>query len=148
MGAKSTYTPEIGAAICERLANGESLLRICKDMQIAYGTAYGWEVHVPEHRENSARAREVGCHAIADDCIEIADTPHEGIETIEKPDGSMETKRGDMTQHRRMRIDTRMRLLGKWLPKVYGDKQQIEHSGSISLADKLREAREKRRGEG
>lgn len=142
------YSNEISAQICERLANGESLLAICKDMNLSYSAARRWEQDIPEHAADSARAREIGCHALAEECIEIADTPEEGVETVEKPDGLVETRRGDMIQHRRLKIDTRMRLIGKWLAKVYGDKQQIEHSGTLSVAETLRQAREKRRGEG
>ena len=45
----------------------------------------------------------------------------------------------------RLQIDARKWLLSKMLPKKYGDKQQLEHSGSISIADTLREARERRK---
>lgn len=55
---------------------------------------------------HSARAR--GIHALAEECIEIADNQ------IEEPSS------------RRVRIDTRLRLAGKWLPKIYGDKVQHE----------------------
>lgn len=144
----TTYTPAIGAEICDRLSSGESLLSITKDLGIPYKTAYNWETQIPEHGANSARAREIGCHAIAEDCVKIADTPEIGVERTIKADGTEETREGDMIQHRRLRVDTRMRLLGKWLPKVYGDKTQLEHSGTVSIADVLREARERRRGEG
>ena len=32
---------------------------------------------------------------------------------------------GEHIQRSRLRIETRMRLLGKWLPKVYGDKMAL-----------------------
>ncbi len=148
MAQESHYTPEKGAAICELLAQGVSLLAATKRLGIPYTTARNWEDDVPQHGADSMRARAKGCHALAEEALEIADTPEMGEEVTIKADGSEEVKRGDMIHHRRLRIDTRMRLIGKWLPNVYGDKQQIEHSGSVSIAETLRAAREKRRGDG
>ncbi len=148
MSARSTYTPEIGAAICERLQEGKSLLQITEELGIPYGTAYGWEQDIPEHGENSTRARAIGCHRMAEECTLIADDARNDWMEDNHPDNPGWKQNGENVQRSRLRIDTRLRLLGKWLPKVYGDKQQIEHSGSISLADTLRAAREKRRGEG
>lgn len=150
MSQRSTYETWIGETVCEALAEGHSLLSICEAMGIPYATARGWETEgnagaVPEHVANSARARAIGCHALAEQALEIADTPELGEEVTIKPDGSEEVKRGDMIQHRRLKIDTRLRLIGKWLPHVYGDKQQIEHSGTVGIADTLRAAREKRK---
>lgn len=151
MGAKSTYTPEIGAAICERLANGEALDRICEDTPgfPAASTVRRWVLEDigPGFAAEYTRAREIQAHKLAEEIRQIADTPVVGETIITKPDGGVETKQGDMIEHRRLQIDARKWYLSKVLPKVYGDKQHIEHSGSISLAEKLREAREKRRSE-
>ena len=48
----------------------------------------------------------------------------------------------------KLEIDTEKWTLSKLVPHVYGDKQQIEHSGQVSIAEALREAKEKRRDEG
>ena len=128
---KSTYTPEIGAAICERLAEGMSLLAACREIGISYDTAYGWESSVEQHGKDSARARIVGCHALADQCLEIADDArNDWMEA--RADGAEAAgwrANGENCNRSRLRIDTRMRLLGKWLPKVYGDKVDHTHSG-------------------
>ena len=125
MGQASTYTAEDGATICAALSEGHSLLSICEAMGISYDTAYGWERDIPQHGKDSARAREIGCHAMADKCLQIACTPMIGEERTIRPDGSIEVREGDMLAHRKLMIDTHMRLLGKWLPKVYGDKVAI-----------------------
>ena len=51
---------------------------------------------------------------MADDIDGIADETEEG---------------GESVQHRKLRIDTKKWLLSKMLPKSYGDKQEIEHTG-------------------
>jgi len=74
-----------------------------------YSTVWRWEQDDPEFRKVSARAREIGTHYIADDCLNIADNP-----TIDPAD-------------KRIRIDTRIRLIGKWNAKKYGE--TLKHSG-------------------
>lgn len=122
MSQKSSFNTEDAETIYAALSEGHSLLSICEAMGIPYGTAYQWEVDNPEHAKKSARARELGCHYLAEQCLEIADTPMLGEERTTKADGSIETKEADMIAHRRLQIDTRMRLIGKWAPKIYGDK--------------------------
>lgn len=147
MSAHSTYTEWYGEMICAGLAEGHSLLATCEALGIPVSTAWEWERDIPEHGENATRAREAGCHVMACEMKEIADTPQMGVIRITKDDGKVEEREEDMTQHRRLRIETRKWLLSKWASKIYGDKQQIEHSGGISLAETLREAKAKRKGE-
>ena len=148
MSGQSTYTEWYGEMICAGLAEGHSLLATCEALGVPVSTAWAWEQDIPQHGENAARAREVGCHVMACEMKEIADTPQIGVVRTTKPDGQIEEREEDMTQHRRLRIETRKWLLSKWASKIYGDKQQIEHSGSVSIAETLRAAREKRRGQG
>ena len=133
MAQKSHYNREDGETICEALADGHSLLSICQAMGIPYRTAMNWEEDIPEHGANAARARELGCRHMAEEMLEIANTPQLGEVRTIKPDGTVEVREEDMTQHRRLQIETRKWLLSKWATKVYGDKQQVEHSGTLSL---------------
>jgi len=119
---KSTYNREDGETICYALSEGHSLLSICEAMGIPYSTAMRWEVEVPEHAKNSARAREIGCHALADGCLEIADDGRNDWMEQHGQDSPGWKVNGEGIQRSRLRIETRMRLLGKWLPKVYGEK--------------------------
>lgn len=127
MGQKSKFNQEDADTICAALAEGHSLLSICEAMGIPYGTAYQWEVDNPEHAKNSARARELGCHRLADECLEIADDArNDWMERLDREgQGVGWMLNGDHVQRSKLRIDTRMRLIGKWLPKVYGDKLAV-----------------------
>ena len=92
----------------------------------------------------SPSAREIGEQQIFQECLEIADNTQEFGEIVtEKVDGSTEVKRADMIEHRKLRIETRLKLLAKWNPKKYGDKLGLEHSGelNIGLADRISKAR-------
>ena len=142
-------TDELAAEICRRLSEGESLNKICEeDGKPSRGTVMAWvRDDVNGFAAKYARARELQAHFLAQEIIDIANTPEPGVTVTVKADGGMEEKRGDMIDHRKLKIDARKWYLSKVLPKVYGDKQQIEHSGTVSIADALRAAREKRETE-
>ncbi len=128
--------------ICERLATGEPLAVICRDDHMPQRrVVYDWLEEDKEVNARFACARAVGFDAIAEECLEIANTPQEGEEVTTKPDGSQEVKRGDMLGHRKLQIETRLKLLAKWDPKRYGDRQAIEHSVTEDTAAILAAAR-------
>ena len=124
-GRPSKYTPELAAEICERLSNGEPLRQICRDEHMPAWTAvYAWSAKDSILSERIARAREMGFDAIAEEALIIADNPKYGLkETIGK-DGATVTKE-DMLGHRKLQIETRLKLLAKWDPKKYGDRLQL-----------------------
>ena len=73
------------------------------------------------------RARENGCHALAAQCLAIADNDTRDWEPVKDQYGQVIDIRvnGEHVQRSRLKIETRMRLIGKWLPKIYGDKVAI-----------------------
>ena len=110
------YTQELHDAILERLALGRSLLSICKDDDMpSHATVLRWRKKYPDLDEAIPRAREEGTHTLADECLQIADN-----KDLDPAD-------------RRVRIDTRLRLIGKWNARHYGDKQQVEHTGGVNI---------------
>lgn len=125
MSQQSTFDPWLGEMICAGLAEGHSLLATCEALGVPVSTAWKWEKDIPEHGENAARAREAGCHVMACEMKEIADTPELGEIRTVKDDGKVEVRYEDMTQHRRLRIETRKWLLSKWASKIYGDKVAV-----------------------
>lgn len=136
------YSPELADEICARLAEGEPLRKICEDPHMpSAGGVIGWVTRDESgFAERYARAREIGYQVLADEILHIANTPMEGVTVTSKEWGD-EVKRGDMLEHRKLQVDSRKWLLSKMLPKVYGDKQQVEHSGSIDTAGALMAAR-------
>lgn len=133
-----SYTPEVGAQICDGLASGKSLLAVSRELGLKYATIRKWEEIVPEHGQNSMRARAIGCHVMADQCIDIADDARNDWMQANHQDDAGWKANGEHVQRSRLRIDTRMRLLGKWLPKVYGEKveQTIQgpNGGPVEVA--------------
>jgi hypothetical protein len=112
VGRPSSFNDKIAAEICDRLSEGEPLARICADDGMPdFSTVWRWEQSNEEFRNLSARAREVGTHYLADDCIRIAD------------DAEIDP------QNKRIMVDTRLRLIGKWNAKRYGERVTQEHTG-------------------
>lgn len=158
MHKSSRYTNALAERICTRLENGESLNSICKDKNMPdERTVRRWVMDdVNGFAPKYTRAREIGYSRLAEEILEIANTPVVGIKKVTKPvttrdkeSGDIiptgetleEVTEGDMLEHRKLQVETRKWILCKMLPKVYGDKQQIEHSGSIDLAAGLIAAR-------
>ena len=124
-GRPSLFTPERCQEICDRLSKGEPLTVICSDAHMPHDSVVrDWMAHNEEFSRDIARARELGFDAIAWEAKQIADTPLMGEETTIKASG-VETKRADMLGHRKLQIETRLKLLAKWDPKRYGDKLAI-----------------------
>lgn len=107
-GRPSKYSKELIADICERLSNGEPLAAICRDEGMPDpSTVWDWQQNKPEVSQAIARAREIGEEVIAAECLDIAD---------------------DLQDHpasRRVRVETRLKLLAKWNPKKWGEKVAI-----------------------
>ena len=124
------------AEICDRLAQGEPLAQICRDPHMPdRTTVWDWTQANKELSQRIAHARDVGFDAIAEECLGIADEP--------MPTTQFGTTDGGAVQHAKLKIETRLKLLAKWDPKRYGDKQQIEHSGAVDIASTLLAARKR-----
>ena len=129
------YNTTIADEICRRLGEGESLNAICKDDGFpAESTVRAWALDDYEgFSAKYTRAREIQAHTLADQIIDIGNTPVEGVETTTKANGDVETKVGDMLGHRKLQIDSRKWYLSKVLPKIYGDKLETTHKGSLGV---------------
>lgn len=126
-GRPSDYTPAIADEICTRLANGESLRAICRDDAMpAVGTVLRWVAEKDEFKEQYVRAREIQAETHADDIVTIADGSSLGGE-----------EKVALTARDRLRVDARKWVASKLLPKKYGDKIDVEHSGSVTVHEWL-----------
>ena len=124
-GSGSKYTEEIADRICELVSNGVNLRKVCRmEGMPAWRTIYDWVVAHPDFATRLARARELGYEAIAEEALEISNTPVMGHKQV-MSDKSTYTTVEDMLGHRRLQIETRLKLLAVWDPKKYGNKVQV-----------------------
>jgi hypothetical protein len=116
---------EIKDQIIVWLSDGNTLRDYCRqENKPSYPSIYRWLDEDKQFAINYARAREVGFEILAEECLAIADTVEIGHKQVTHDEGSSTTVE-DMLGHRKLRIDTRMRLLRAWHPKKYGDKTTV-----------------------
>lgn len=86
---------------------------------------------------------------VAQETMDIADTPLEGVidklemVTIANPDDPdappttelqvVERRREDMLGHRKLQVETRLKLLRCWDAGRYGDKLEVDNKGELTL---------------
>jgi len=128
-GRPSKLTPAVLKRIVDGLSQGTPLTVICSPAAMpSDNTVRDWMSADPKVSDAIARARDRGFDKIALDALRIADTPIIGEEITESEDG-MQVKRSDMLGHRKLQIETRLKLLAKWDPKRYGERMAQEISG-------------------
>lgn len=139
LGAPSTYTPELAAAICEHIAAGKSLRTIAAlDGMPAQSTIMVWlDGKHPDFTEQYARAREAQADKMAEDILAIADEECTMVKAdkhgTSDDDGEGNTEvvfDSTAVQRNKLRVDARKWLASKMAPKKYGDKLVQEHTGA------------------
>lgn len=131
---------EVIETALDRLRDGETLAEIAESLGLKRPTLHSWLHATKELSDAYARAREAGLHSRAERLVAKASTPLPVLAS-----GGIDPA---AVSQLKLEIDTEKWTLSKLVPHVYGDKQQIEHSGQVSIAEALREAKEKRRDEG
>jgi hypothetical protein len=91
---------------------------------------YDWLSQDPDLSLRVARAREAGYDALAEEALEIADTPKLGAKKVfssgaGEDEDSMTVTEEDMLGHRKLQIETRLKLLACWNPSKYGNKVAV-----------------------
>ncbi len=129
MAERSTLrTPEVEKRIIEGLCDGVPLRELCRqDGMPNWRTVYEWISADEEFAARIAHARDLGFDAIAEEILDIADDGTNDWVERKRKDGSTDVVLdSEHVQRSKLRIETRLKLLAKWSPKKYGDKQQVE----------------------
>lgn len=125
MGRPSKYTEELFREIVARLSDGEPMAQICRDEHMpSVRTVCDWEDKHDGVSASIARARRLGFDAIAVEALRIANTPCEG-EIITDDGEKVTIRKEDMLGHRKLQVETRLKLLAKWDPRRYGERQLV-----------------------
>lgn len=132
-GRPSRYTPAMGKAICKMLSSGMTLLEVCRRPAMPRESVVRWWAAQPDHPFSAqyVRARTIGYMHMGDDLLAIADnSANDWVERAEKDGRVSILLNREALERSRLRIDTRKWLLSKALPKVFGDKVALEHTGA------------------
>jgi hypothetical protein len=138
-GSGSKYTEELADRICDLVSNGVNLRKVCRiDGMPSWRTVYDWVVAHPDFAARLARAREMGYDSLAEEALEISNTPHLGQKKVfssgaGEDEDSMTVTEDDMLGHRKLQIETRLKLLAVWDPKRYGNKVQLGGDGGAPI---------------
>jgi len=146
-GRPTTFTRELADKICGRLETGRTLRAVCRDEDMPHeATVRSWATNnAGQTDEDKAagveayagfftqytRAREIGYHCMADELVDIADDGSNDF-MIEETAAGRITVKVDHEHIKRSvaRIDTRKWLLSKALPKIFGDKLDLNVNGA------------------
>lgn len=110
-GRPTKFTQELADTICERISNGETLRAVCRDIKIAPSTVIEWTWKNKEFFEQYTRARQKQADAYADMILD------EAFNSIDPQIG-------------RLRVDALKWVASKLAPKRYGDKVEVEQTGT------------------
>lgn len=139
MARSTEFDQAIADAICEKIADGQSLRSICasEDMP-AKSTVFKWLIQQTEFADQYTRAREAQADALFDEIQDIADDGSNDYITKTNADGSeYEAVNSEHIQRSRLRVDARKWMASKLQPKKYGDKQEIELTVTDTLAERM-----------
>lgn len=110
------YSQEVADRVCERVAQGMSLRKACEPDGVSHSTVLEWARNDTNGFANQyTRARELNIYARQDQLQEIVEsaTP-EDVAVV------------------RLRFDHARWDFSKVLPKVFGEKTSVEHSGEVT----------------
>lgn len=132
MGRPSNFSQETADLICDRLANGQSLRKICCDENMpSASTVFRWLSAQPAFQEQYALAREAQADTLFDEMLDIADDgSNDWMADKEEEDGFRYN--GDAVQRSRLRIEARKWMAGKLRPKKYSDRQIVDMNHGLS----------------
>ena len=103
---------DVWETLLDRLSHGEALTSICREADMPSTSAVYRRCDDDADFLGQFRARKaIGVRSIVDDCLDIADEAVEDAVQV---------------ANKRVRIDTRLRLAGKWLSSEFGEK--VEHN--------------------
>jgi len=135
MSRPTKYTNKIDEEICLRLAEGESLNRICKDPHLPHrSNVMRWLLSdsdvYKKFRDNYANAREIQYQFMADDILDIADNGTNDYMESTDPDNAGYKLNGENVGRSRLRVDSRKWFMSKVLPK-FADKPVEDARDSV-----------------
>jgi hypothetical protein len=121
-GRPSEYTDAIANAICQRIADGESLRSICQDKAMPdRSTVFRWLSQKRGFRDLYTRAREAQADLLFDEIISIADnTKGDFVEVKQGKETVVRANHANV--HRdRLKVDARKWVASKLQPRKYGE---------------------------
>lgn len=130
MARPSSYTDQVGQAICARISEGCSLRSIARDEGMpSLQTIFNWFQSQPTFLEQYARAKEAQMDAFAEEIVDISDDGRNDWMELHEKDNAGWKANGEHIQRSRLRVDSRKWLMSKLKPKKYGERLDMNLGG-------------------
>lgn len=127
-GRPSDYSSELADLICEMIADGKSLRKICEaDDMPNKATVFRWLTLHKVFSDQYAKARESQADTLFDEVLAIADQYDSAADKLEV----------DHINRARLRIDARKWMAGKLRPKKYGEKLELSGDADSPLVTEI-----------
>ncbi len=124
VGRPSDYTPELASRICEKLTEGWSVRKICREEWAPNASSvFLWLFNNKEFSEQYTKAKEAGADAMQEDLAEIAD---EAVQMAQDVDPKIA---GPIVQAMKLKADNMKWSMARQKPKKYGDKLDVTSGG-------------------
>jgi hypothetical protein len=125
------YTPELGARICDEISDGKTLPEVCAmDGMPCKRAVFGWVRSNPEFERMYRIAQQDRAEGLVEEIVSIADDSSRDF--VPDKDGNMRVD-NEHINRARLKVDTRKWIACKVIPKLYGDKLEI--NGEIRQRD-------------
>jgi hypothetical protein len=118
-GRPTAITKKQTQLICDLLADGRSFNTVCAALDLPRTTIQRWIRDNAKFRSQYQRAKKWQARFAVEDCIAIAD------DTSRDLSGELQIPNGVAVQRDKLRIDTRLKVAAKLLPKKYGDQAPV-----------------------
>ena len=145
------YSKQIGKALCEALMRGSTLKEACRMPGMpSKETVMRWfaDPAMIDFREAYYYARRVQAEMRVDEIFDIADNNEKDWKPVKNAKGEIIDWRPntEAIQRSKVRIEARMWFGSKMLPRLYGDKQQVDLDVTGDLAELMKRAANKDEG--
>lgn len=126
------YRPDAANEIVQRVAEGETLTKVCKSLGLDVPSVWRWTRKHSEFNQDLRDARELSAHASADKAQDILEQPiPDELYSVQGAANAEISRRREIAQHLRWKAS-------KAMPQVYSDRQQLDITArTVSLVDVL-----------
>lgn len=129
-GRPTLYNEKLAKKMCEKIASdSRSVGRLCREVDFFphEDTFYNWLKLHQKFAELYVQAKRQQVNILIEEIVEISDdTKHDTITKTNKNGDEYEVCNNEWVNRSRLRVDTRKWIATKLVPRLYGDKTQVE----------------------
>lgn len=122
--------PETMGEVKQRITDGETLLQVSQALNVPHGLFASWIEDEPARMDMYKAALRVRADGLLHAALAVAASTQPGQTIKEGPDGIVITTE-DMLGHRKLNVDTNLKVAARWDPARFGDSQRVELTAKV-----------------